>query len=134
MAEFFWQISRKRMLVFNIEELRPSGHSPLEYNEVRLSSLAADCNQNRHEFALMHSPKRHSKTAFSDSNIDLYCSSLHLYHCKVEGLAQNEIAFVNQLSETNPELLLSLTEFKLSVLIKDNLTGVGLDIRQELRL
>ena len=44
MAEVFWQISRSRMLVFNIEDLRPCGQSTRVFDRMQVSSLATDCN------------------------------------------------------------------------------------------
>ena len=71
--EIIFNMSRSRMLIFDIEELRPNGQPRSVYERVRMNSLANEVNQNKHEFAELSS-KKHSLSAFGDSQLEFLCT------------------------------------------------------------
>ena len=124
-AEVIWNLSRSRMLILHLEELRPGGvKCPQCFEQVRLSSLANDVRKGRHEFITAQAKsnrKRHNISAFDEVQLELIASKAELYHCKQEvGVIGGE--------EAEPEEIASATEFKLGLNIKEERISVGIDI------
>lgn len=52
-------MSRSRIIILNLEELRPNGMPATCFERMSMASLASDVNKNHHEFAVQ-AVKQHS--------------------------------------------------------------------------
>ena len=61
-------------------------------------------------------------TALGHTNLEFISSNASLYHCKID---RNQVPM-----QADPEEIMTAVEFKLALLLKEDMTGVGLDLRK----